>query len=203
VIRYEFPLNERIRTLLRMEALYERVHFFTGKEQPLEHHAALLSLFEILDVAGRADLKSERWKPYLEWVGRCQFCAPIPPSRRGAERRPRRYRPRRVRVIPGVGQETGQELGEERVADGIKQLGHQAGFASSTAVLSLPAASEPRGPPSRPASLACVSTLQDGISIVRILRDSGRTSQQLLLQGVLPTDDGGWRTTTVAAGRHL
>ena len=59
MISYDFPLNERIRTLLRMEALYERVRFFTSKDQPLEHHAALLSLFEILDVAGRADLKSE------------------------------------------------------------------------------------------------------------------------------------------------
>src|SRR4029079_9499172 len=59
VISYEFPLNERIRTLLRMESLYERVQFFSSMEHALDHHAAVLSFFEILDVAGRADLKSE------------------------------------------------------------------------------------------------------------------------------------------------
>jgi cell division protein ZapD len=59
VIVYEYPLNERMRTLLRLEDLFERVKFFLAREQPLEHHAALLTLFEILEVAGRADLKSD------------------------------------------------------------------------------------------------------------------------------------------------
>ena len=56
MISYEFPLNERIRTLLRMESLYERVHFFLARDEDVEHHAALLTLFEVLEVAGRADL---------------------------------------------------------------------------------------------------------------------------------------------------
>ena len=59
VISYEFPLNERIRTLLRLEDLYQRARYFALKSDPEEHHVALTSLFEILDVAGRADLKSE------------------------------------------------------------------------------------------------------------------------------------------------
>ena len=59
MITYEYPLNERIRTLLRLEDLFERATHFFVKEEPLEHHVALLTLFEILEVAGRADLKSE------------------------------------------------------------------------------------------------------------------------------------------------
>lgn len=59
MISYEFPVNERIRTLLRLEDLYDRAAFFSSKEHPLEHHAALLCLFEIMEVAGRADLKSD------------------------------------------------------------------------------------------------------------------------------------------------
>ena len=59
VISYEFPLNERIRTLLRLEDLYQRAQYFVSKDDPEEHHVALTSLFEILDVGGRADLKSE------------------------------------------------------------------------------------------------------------------------------------------------
>jgi len=59
VIRYEHPLNERIRTLMRLEDLFARVRYFAGQEAPAEHHAALLSLFEITDVASRADLKTD------------------------------------------------------------------------------------------------------------------------------------------------
>jgi cell division protein ZapD len=57
VITYEYPLNERIRTLLRLEDLFDRVSHFSLAETAYDHHTALLSLFEILDVAGRADLK--------------------------------------------------------------------------------------------------------------------------------------------------
>jgi cell division protein ZapD len=60
VITYEYPLNERIRTLLRLENLFERAnHFLSKDEDSRDHHAALLTLFEIMEVAGRADLKSE------------------------------------------------------------------------------------------------------------------------------------------------
>ena len=59
MIRYEHPLNERIRTLMRLEDLFARAKFFAGREEAPEHHAALLSLFEITDVAARADLKTD------------------------------------------------------------------------------------------------------------------------------------------------
>jgi len=59
VIRYEHPLNERIRTLMRLEDLYGRALFFANAEAPADHHAALLALFEISDVAARADLKTD------------------------------------------------------------------------------------------------------------------------------------------------
>jgi cell division protein ZapD len=72
VISYEFPLNERIRTLLRLEDLYQRAQYFALKDDAEEHHIALTSLFELLDVGGRADLKSdimqelERQKQHLD-----------------------------------------------------------------------------------------------------------------------------------------
>lgn len=56
---YEFPLNERIRTLLRLEDLFHKLFFFTSRDDGLEHHTALVSLFDILEVSGRADLKSD------------------------------------------------------------------------------------------------------------------------------------------------
>jgi cell division protein ZapD len=57
VIIYEYPLNERIRTLLRLEDLFDKTAHFIGADGAHEHHVALVTLFEILDVAGRADLK--------------------------------------------------------------------------------------------------------------------------------------------------
>lgn len=57
MITYEYPLNERIRTLLRLEDLFEKVRHFAEADGPHEHHVALVTLFEILEVAGRADLK--------------------------------------------------------------------------------------------------------------------------------------------------
>ncbi len=57
MITYEYPLNERIRTLLRLEDLFDKITFFIASESPEIHHVALVTLFEIFEVAGRADLK--------------------------------------------------------------------------------------------------------------------------------------------------
>jgi cell division protein ZapD len=59
VIRYEHPLNERIRTLMRLEDLFARASHFASRDEAHDHHAALLSLFEVTDVAARADLKTD------------------------------------------------------------------------------------------------------------------------------------------------
>ena len=59
MITYEYPLNERIRTLLRLEDLYDRVDFFLERDSFHDHHAGLTGIFEILEVASRADLKSD------------------------------------------------------------------------------------------------------------------------------------------------
>ena len=53
VITYEYPFNERIRTLLRLEDLFEKAAYFIQADGRLEHHAALATLFEILETAGR------------------------------------------------------------------------------------------------------------------------------------------------------
>lgn len=60
--QYEYPFNERIRTLLRLEHLFERFAFFLAQQHPHEHHVALTTLFEIADVSGRADLKVDMIK---------------------------------------------------------------------------------------------------------------------------------------------
>lgn len=57
VIIYEYPLNERIRTLLRLEDLFDRAQHFIAADRQEDHHIALMMIFDIIEVASRADLK--------------------------------------------------------------------------------------------------------------------------------------------------
>lgn len=59
MIVYEYPLNERVRTLLRLEDLFDRVECFLARETPMDHQVCLHGIFEILEVASRGDLKSD------------------------------------------------------------------------------------------------------------------------------------------------
>jgi len=59
LILYEYPLNERVRTMLRLEDLFARLDHFCREEHPLSHQVALGTLFDLLEVSARADLKSD------------------------------------------------------------------------------------------------------------------------------------------------
>ena len=59
MILYEYPFNERIRTYLRLEHLFRRLALLVPRDHPLDHHHALTTIFEIMDVGARADLKSD------------------------------------------------------------------------------------------------------------------------------------------------
>ncbi|MGE0496451.1 MAG: cell division protein ZapD [Ramlibacter sp.] len=59
MILYEYPFNERIRTYLRLEHLFQQLGELVQRDQALDHHYALTTIFEVMDVAARADLKSD------------------------------------------------------------------------------------------------------------------------------------------------
>lgn len=59
MIVYEYPLNERIRTWLRLEDLFDKTAYFMNSADARSHHAALLALFELADVMARPELRSE------------------------------------------------------------------------------------------------------------------------------------------------
>jgi cell division protein ZapD len=58
-VLYEYPFNERVRTLLRLEDLFDKLDYFCAQSHPYCHHTALLTLFEIVEVTSRFDLKGE------------------------------------------------------------------------------------------------------------------------------------------------
>ncbi len=62
MVLYEYPFNESIRTMLRLEHLFDRLGQLLPRSEAVDHHFALVTLFEIMDVAARADLKSDLLK---------------------------------------------------------------------------------------------------------------------------------------------
>lgn len=59
MIHYEYPLNERVRTLLRLEDLFDRYGAYVAETSVHAHHAALLTLFELAEIAARIELKTD------------------------------------------------------------------------------------------------------------------------------------------------
>ncbi|MEO5845372.1 MAG: cell division protein ZapD [Caldimonas sp.] len=62
MIVYEYPFNESIRTMLRLEHLFDRLGQLIERDAPVDHHHALGTIFEVMDVGSRADLKSDLLK---------------------------------------------------------------------------------------------------------------------------------------------
>ncbi len=58
-IIYEQPLTERIRVFLRLESLFQKLHYYLQGESIWDNHAYLQTLFDLLTLFNRADLKTE------------------------------------------------------------------------------------------------------------------------------------------------
>lgn len=56
---YDYPFNERIRILLRLEDLFVKVQHHAAGLDEFSHHCALLTLFQILDLIDRSELKTD------------------------------------------------------------------------------------------------------------------------------------------------
>ncbi|MBW9259170.1 MAG: cell division protein ZapD [Candidatus Thiodiazotropha sp. (ex. Lucinisca nassula)] len=97
-IHYEHPLNERIRTFLRLEHLFMQVDHFRPLADIWSNRAAIEGLLSIMSVFGRSDLKTEILKELERHVSNLE----------------------RVRQQPGVNMEA---LG--LVLDDLEQAIHQ------------------------------------------------------------------------------
>ncbi len=62
MLLYEFPFNENVRTLLRLEHLFDRLGQLVARDAALDHHFAVATLFEVIEASARGDLKSELLK---------------------------------------------------------------------------------------------------------------------------------------------
>lgn len=188
MISYEYPLSERVRTLLRLEDLYDRVEFFTSKNDPLEHHVALLSIFEILEVSSRADLKSdllqelERQKQTLEALHDNPDI-----SEEALDNVLWQIDQASSRLFQASGK-VGQELRENEWLMSIKQ---RTGIPGGVCEFDLPSyhywlqQSAEQHRQDLQHWLTPFLPIRDGITIVlKLLRESGKTSTQIACQGV-------------------
>ena len=188
VIRYEHPLNERVRTLMRLEDLYGRVQFFAARTEALEHHAALLALFEITDVAARADLKTDLLQ---ELERQKQLLAPLRsnPAIDVAVLEPLLVEIDHVSA--GLLAQTGK-LGQHlRDNEWLMMIKQRTAIPGGVCEFDLPAyhywlnADAAARQNDLKAWLAPLLPVRDGLAIVlRLLRDNGRTSPQIAYRGV-------------------
>jgi len=188
VIIYEYPLNERVRTLLRLEDLYARVDHFLGLDDPNDHHAALTGIFEILEVASRADLKSDllqeldRQRTFLDAL---RSNPAISEDKLNQVLGDIESAFSNLHALSG---KTGQSLRENEWLMAIKQ---RAGIPGGTSEFDLPSyhywLQQP--PEARRGHLAewmkPIKPVHAALSIVlRVLRESGRTVSLMAYQGV-------------------
>ena len=58
MIVYEYPFNELVRNMLRLEYLFFRFNHFLKSDDPELHHNAIVALFELGEIGARGDIKS-------------------------------------------------------------------------------------------------------------------------------------------------
>ncbi len=188
MIRYEHPLNERVRTLMRLEDLYGRAQFFAARTEALEHHAALLALFEITDVAARADLKTDLLQ---ELERQKQLLSPLRsnPAIDVAVLEPLLVEIDHVSA--GLLAQTGK-LGQHlRDNEWLMMIKQRTAIPGGVCEFDLPAyhywlnSDAAARQNDLEAWLAPLLPVRDGLAIVlRLLRDNGRTSRQIAYRGV-------------------
>lgn len=192
---YEFPLHERIRTWLRLEDLFEKAGYFIQQTDARSHHAALLGIFEIVDVTARSELKSE----LIQELERQKSSLEVLRSNPAVDS------VRLGKVLQGIGAALGEvhamtgKIGQH-VRDNEWLLGikGRAGIPGGTCSFDLPVYHFwlHQDPAKRGADLstwiAPLMPLKSAVDVVlRILRDSGHVSRHTATQGLFQLMLGG------------
>jgi len=188
VIRYEHPLNERIRTLMRLEDLHRRVQYFAAQEHAQDHHAALIALFEITDVAARADIKTD----ILQELERQRQL--LTPLRTNPAIEPKVLEPLLAEIDRAASDllaQTGKFGGHLRENEWLMTIKQRAAIPGGVSEFDLPAyhfwLNSPPAARQRDLAgwIAPFLPIYNGLSIIlRLLRDNGRASRHTAYRGV-------------------
>ncbi len=187
VIHYEHPLNERVRTYLRAEHLLNRFDALFRRDEAIDHHFALITLFEIIEVGGRSDLKSEMLKELERYKMQLNAYRDNPSVAQGTLSALLTEIDEAFQLMSQQSSRLGQGLAE---TEWVGALRNRTSIPGGTCSFDLPAyhAWQQRGPDARRAELlkwakpleplnACTSLL------LRLLRDNGVTQRVMATKG--------------------
>lgn len=194
-ITYEHPLAERIRTLLRLEALFTRADFFIVADDPHDHHVALLSLFEILEIVTRSELKSELLQEFERQKQVMSAFRSNPEANQVILDRVLQELDRAAGAIHAMTGKVGQHLRDNEWLMSIKQ---RTGIPGGVCEFDLPTYHYWLHRDSALRTQALLRWIRplypvrDGASLVlNILRESGKPSQVVATQGTYQQTPGG------------
>lgn len=195
VITYEHPLIERVRTLLRLEDLFARIDFFVKQTDPHHHHVALVTLFEILEVVSRVELKSELLQELERQRQVMSSFRSNPEADQGILMRVVEEIERTSTAIHAMSGKVGQYLRENEWLMGIKQ---RASIPGGVCEFDLPSYHHwlHREDATRIRALkgwvAPLYPIRDGASLVlNLLRESGKPTKAVAPQGTFQQMLGG------------
>lgn len=186
MILYEYPFNERIRTYLRLEHLFSRLSELMSREQALDHHFALVTVFEIMEVAARADLKSDVLKDLDRQKGLLDAYRGNPAIAEGVLDAVIAQLDQCFQSLNNLPGKTGQTLTEN---DWLMSIRSRVGIPGGTCGFDLPAyyAWQQRPGPERRGDLmtwvATLAPLAESIDLLlKLMRDSG-SPQKVIANG--------------------
>ena len=187
MILYEYPFNERIRTYLRLEHLFLRLAELMSRPDALDHHFALTSIFEVMDVGARADLKSDVMKDLDKQKQALNIYRGNPAIAEGVLDKVVDQLDRCFSALNRQPGKAGQTLTEN---DWLMSRRSRVGIPGGTCEFDLPAyfAWQHRSPDARQADLqrwsSTLAPLADSIHLLlKLLRDSGSPQKVMAVGG--------------------
>jgi cell division protein ZapD len=187
LVLYEYPFHEGIRTMLRLEHLFERLDVLAARDAAVDHHFALATIFEIMDVASRADLKSDLLKELERYRGQLMTYRGHPGVDAGSLQQ---WLSRTELAFNGLNQMQGKAGQALAGNDWLMSIRSRISIPGGTCAFDLPAyhAWQQRAPASRREDLnVWITTLAPLAEALRVLlgllRDSGQAQRMMALGG--------------------
>ncbi len=187
-VRYEHPLSERMRTYLRVEALYRELRFNLEREPQWASRRAVANLLDIAAILGRGDMRSDMLKEVERQTtlyNRFMSSPNVDEKRVGGILKNLRAL---HKGLIGIGPQYLNDLRESEFLNAIK---HRSTIPGGTCEFDLPAFSHwLRQPYERRRTDVCnwsknLLPLCDSVAeLLWLLRSSGEARQQVAVNGV-------------------
>ena len=120
-VYYEHPLNERIRTFLRLEQLFDRANYHIQNNHPADGHSFVNLLVEINSLVSRGDIKSEIIKELERQQITLKQHADIPEINQDLLKKLLKSQSHSIEIIHTIKGKLGQHLQKDLLYNSIRQ----------------------------------------------------------------------------------